>query len=180
MRCVIADPSASMRRILRNTLHRFGIEDIVDAPDGKQALEACDPTVSLLITSWTADGVDGVELAKQLRANPDTAKIPILMVTDRNSKDDVIAARQAGVSEYMLKPFVAEQLRIKLERLSRAAASLESAATAGQEERLASTLPTPSEPTIGDSASGAPAASAPEPTPKAEASPLVEEERKAA
>jgi hypothetical protein len=80
----------------------------------------------------------------------------------------------------MLKPFVAEQLRIKLERLSRAAASLESAATAGQEERLASTLPTPSEPTIGDSASGAPAASAPEPTPKAEASPPVEEERKAA
>ncbi len=180
MRCVIADPSASMRKILRNTLHRFGIEDIVDASDGKQALEACDPTISLLITSWSADGVDGVELAKQVRANPDTAGIPILIVTDRNSKDDIIAARQAGISEYMLKPFVSEQLRAKIERLIRATAAPEGAAIAGQKERPVSALPTPDGKTTDDTNAGAPAESASGPAPAADALPLVEEERKAA
>jgi two-component system, chemotaxis family, chemotaxis protein CheY len=114
---VIAAPSPSMRRILRNTLHRFGIDDIQEFPDGLKALEACTETTSFVITAWTMEGFDGIELAKQLRATPETAHIPILMVTVRNSKDDVIIAREAGISAYMLQPFLAEQFRSKIETL---------------------------------------------------------------
>ena len=117
MRCVIAEPSPSMRRILRNTLHRFGCEDTLEVSDGQKALDGCDANTSLLITSWSVEGIDEIELAKRLRANPETAGIPMLMVTVRNSKDDIIQAREAGISEYMLKPFLAEQLRAKIERL---------------------------------------------------------------
>jgi CheY-like chemotaxis protein len=114
---VIATPSPSMRRILRNTLHRFGIDDVQEFPDGPKALEACTRTTSFLITAWSMEGFDGVELARQLRAAPETAHIPILMVTVRNSKDDVLRAREAGISAYMLQPFVAEQFRSKIEML---------------------------------------------------------------
>jgi len=114
---VIATPSPSMRRILRNTLHRFGIDDIQEFSDGPKAFEACTRTTSFVITAWSMEGFDGVELAKQLRAAPDTAHIPILMVTVRNSKDDVLRAREAGISAYMLQPFLAEQFRSKIEAL---------------------------------------------------------------
>lgn len=114
---VIATPSPSMRRILRNTLHRFGIDDIQEFPDGLKALEACDESTSFIITAWTMEGFDGIELAKQIRATPETSHIPILMVTVRNSKDDVLEARQAGISAYMLQPFMTEQFRAKIEQL---------------------------------------------------------------
>lgn len=114
---VIATPSPSMRRILRNTLHRFGIDDIQEFSDGPKAFEACTGKTSFVITAWSMEGFDGVELARQLRAAPETAHIPILMVTVRNSKDDVLRAREAGISAYMLQPFLAEQFRSKVETL---------------------------------------------------------------
>jgi two-component system, chemotaxis family, chemotaxis protein CheY len=117
MGSVIAAPSPSMRRILRNTLHRFGIDDVQEFSDGLKALEACDESTSFIITAWTMEGFDGIELAKQIRANAETSHIPILMVTVRNSKDDVLEARQAGISAYMLQPFLAEQFRSKIEQL---------------------------------------------------------------
>lgn len=123
MKCVVVDPSPTIRRILRNVLHRNGFTEIVEGSDGRAALEKCDAGTSLVVTSWNVEGVDGIELTKRLRANPDTASIPVLMVTVQSVKDDILIAREAGVNAYLLKPFTAEGLRLRVEQILRPAGS---------------------------------------------------------
>jgi len=118
MKCLIADPSVTQRRAIRNILQESGWEEIAETPDGKQALELClTGGFDLLVTEWNLPGSTGIELVGALRENEATAKLPILMVTDRNGRQDVLDAVRAGVSAYLLKPFSAETLTGKIRQI---------------------------------------------------------------
>jgi len=106
-----------MRRILANALSRAGCEQILQASDGQQALEHCDGATDILVTAWDLPGLSGIELVRRLRANPDTGGIRILMVTTRNTREDVLEAVRAGVDGYLLKPLEPETLRRKIDAL---------------------------------------------------------------
>jgi len=117
MKCLVVDDSGITRRILINSLRAIGFQDIIEATDGAQALEVCTPDVDIVLTDWNMPGMPGVELIRNLRADPKLADIPILLVTARNAKDDVIEAAAVGVNGYIIKPFKPEVLRLKLEEI---------------------------------------------------------------
>ena len=118
MKCLVVDDSATMRRIVINALKTIGYSDVVEAGDGKEALARCDGTIEMVITDWNMPNMGGLELVKVLRANPQTAKTPILMVTTRSVKEDILQAVEAGVSSYILKPFTPQVLKEKLDQIS--------------------------------------------------------------
>jgi two-component system chemotaxis response regulator CheY len=120
MTCLIVDDSDLMRRIYRNAVKDF-CDEILEASDGRAALELLDPRVSLLIADWNMPELGGLELVRQVRANPVTAKVRILMVSARSGRQDVMDAIQAGVNGYVVKPFAIDALRRKVEELLAAA-----------------------------------------------------------
>jgi two-component system chemotaxis response regulator CheY len=103
-----------MRRIVVNALKAVGITDVVEAGDGREALGRASDA-DLVITDWNMPVMGGLELVQALRAAPATAKTPILMLTTRSVKDDIIAAMGAGVSNYVLKPFTPQILKEKID-----------------------------------------------------------------
>lgn len=117
MKCLLVEPSATLRRAVRKALHTIGIDEIVDATDGSHALTLGDASIDLVITEWTVPGVSGIELIRRLRAHPETSKAPVLMLTARNRKHDVLEALHAGVNGYLLKPFTFEGLKLSIETL---------------------------------------------------------------
>ena len=117
MKCMVVDPSATIRRALRNTLQTLGAAEVVEAADGQQALDRADASVDIVVTEWNLPAVSGLDLVKRLRANPETARTRILMLTPRNGKDDVLAALEAGVNAYLLKPFTVDSLKNSVEML---------------------------------------------------------------
>ncbi len=117
MKCLCVDDSATMRRILVNALKTVGFSDVIEAGDGREALAKCDQSVGLVITDWNMPNMGGLDLVKALRANAATAKLPILMVTTRSVKDDIVQAAEAGVNSYILKPFTPEVLKAKIDEV---------------------------------------------------------------
>jgi two-component system chemotaxis response regulator CheY len=117
MKFLIVDDSATMRRIVINTLHRMGHHDVVEAADGAEALAKFCPEVVLVITEWELPAMTGIEFARALRARPDGAAVPILMMTTRGLREDVLEAVQAGVDSYVVKPCTPLGLREKIEHL---------------------------------------------------------------
>jgi two-component system chemotaxis response regulator CheY len=111
-----------MRRVLGNALRGVGCDEVVEAADGKQALERCGRDTDAVVTAWNMPVMGGLELTRHLRASPETTGVRILMVTARNLKQDVLEAVQAGVNGYLLKPFTLEALKLKLEELLQPAA----------------------------------------------------------
>lgn len=117
MKALVVDDSAITRRILVNTLQSIGFTEILEATDGKSALDQLSPGIELIITDWNMPGMAGIELTRTLRQDPEWAKVPILLVTARNMRPDVIEAAQAGVSGYIVKPFTRDMLRTKIEEI---------------------------------------------------------------
>jgi two-component system, chemotaxis family, chemotaxis protein CheY len=117
MKFLIVDESATMRRIIIRSLQRFGFESCVcvEAEDGLDAMERFDPSVSLLITEWNMPRVTGLELTETLRTYG--AEVPVLMVTARSAREDVIRAVEAGVNGYLVKPFAPLILKEKIEQI---------------------------------------------------------------
>lgn len=113
MRFLVVDDSATMRRILVNSLQRIGYDDFVEAASGAEALERLDASVQFIITDWSMPGLSGVELARALRAS--SPSVPVLMVTTRSSREELMAALQAGVSHYIVKPFTPQVLKERIE-----------------------------------------------------------------
>lgn len=114
MKFLVVDDSSTMRRIISNTLKKIGYSDIVEAEDGKVALQKLDSfSIDLIITDWNMPNMDGLTLVKKARAG-DHKNIPILMVTTNAAKEDVIEALKAGVSNYVVKPMTPETLEQKI------------------------------------------------------------------
>ncbi len=117
MKFLVVDDSAVTRRIIVNALSRLGHNDVVEAADGQSALAKCDETIEVIITDWNLPGMSGVEMVRTLRANPAMAQLPVLLVTARNVKQDVVEAAQAGVNAYIVKPFTLEVFEHKLNEM---------------------------------------------------------------
>ena len=121
MKVLAVDDSATMRRIVVNALKAIGHQEVLEAGDGAEALQKCDASVEFVITDWNMPVMGGLELVKALRANDATAKTPILMVTTRSVKEDIMQAVEAGVSGYILMPFTPQVLKEKIEQIMSAA-----------------------------------------------------------
>ena len=115
MRFLVVDDSATMRRILVNSLNRIGYTDILEAGDGREALERFNTSIDFVITDWNMPVLSGLDFARTLRARPDGMHVPVLMVTSRSVKDDIIVAIEAEVNNYIVKPFTPQVLKEKID-----------------------------------------------------------------
>lgn len=114
MRFLVVDDSATMRRIVVNSLQRVGFSDVVEACDGAEALEKL-ASVDFVITDWNMPKVSGAELTRAIRSNDETKQMPLIMVTARSVRDDILTAMEAGVDSYVVKPFTPQVLREKID-----------------------------------------------------------------
>ena len=117
MKFLVVDDSATMRRILVNSLQRIGFTECVEAEDGLQALEKFDASISFVITDWNMPRVSGIDFVRTLRAHASGKTVSILMVTSRGDRDDIAMAMEAGVNNYIVKPFTPQVLKEKIEQL---------------------------------------------------------------
>ena len=117
MKFLVVDDSVTMRRIMINALQRIGYTDVVEADDGAQALAHFDASIGFIITDWNMPVMSGLEFARAVRANPVGHSVPILMVTTRGAREDIVTAVEAGVNNYILKPFTPSVLKEKIDRL---------------------------------------------------------------
>ncbi|CAM3321875.1 chemotaxis response regulator CheY [Rhodothermus bifroesti] len=115
MKFLVVDDSPTMRRIVCNALREIGYTDVIEAGDGVDALEKLEQeTVDFVITDWNMPNMNGLELTRTIRNHSRLSNLPILMVTTRGMKEDVLAAMQARVNNYIVKPFTPEVLREKI------------------------------------------------------------------
>jgi len=123
MRVLVVDDSSTMRRIIANTLRKLGHDEIVEAADGVEALQVVEAgKPDLILTDWNMPKMDGREFVQALRKQPEMRPVPVLMVTTQAEKPDVALALEAGVNDYVVKPFTPEALKEKIEDvLSKAA-----------------------------------------------------------
>ena len=116
MPILVVDDYNTMIRIIRNLLRQLGFEDIDDAPDGSIALSKMHiKRYGLIISDWNMEPMTGYELLKQVRSDPKISTTPFIMVTAESKTENVVAAKQAGVNNYIVKPFNADTLRTKIE-----------------------------------------------------------------
>lgn len=116
MPILIVDDYKTMLRIVRNLLKSLGFENVDEATDGTMALNMLTlKRYGLIISDWNMEPMSGFELLKKVRADEKTKTMPFIMVTAESKTENVIAARQAGVSNYIVKPFNAETLKGKME-----------------------------------------------------------------
>lgn len=122
MRFLVVDDSATMRRIVVNSLQRVGFTDVVEASDGADALEKL-RGVDFVITDWNMPNVSGADLTRTLRARIETRALPVIMVTARSVREDILVAMEAGVDSYVVKPFTPQVLREKIDAVLAARAA---------------------------------------------------------
>jgi two-component system chemotaxis response regulator CheY len=118
LRILVVDDFATMRRIIRNLLQDLGFGSIAEADDGNTAWPMLqNGQYDLLITDWNMPGMPGLELLKSVRADARLARLPVLMLTAEAKREQIVEAAQAGVNGYVIKPFTAETLKSKLEKI---------------------------------------------------------------
>ena len=115
MKILVVDNFATMRKIMRNILKQLDFTNVEDADDGATAIEKLKAdNYDFVITDWNMPQVTGLELLKTIRTDEKTKGIPVLMVTAEADKDNVV---QAGVNDYVVKPFTADVLKDKIDRI---------------------------------------------------------------
>ena len=115
MNVLIVDDYKTMLRIIRNLLKQIGFDNVEEATDGSAALEKLrDRDFSLIISDWNMEPMSGLQLLKEVRADMKLKELPFIMVTAESKSENVIAAKEAGVSNYIVKPFNAATLKGKL------------------------------------------------------------------
>ncbi len=119
MKMLVVDDSPTMRRIVVQMLKRIGYTQIIEAGDGKEALERlkAEGDFRMLLTDWNMPVMNGLELTQAVRSDAQLAKLPILMVTTRNMKQDIITAMRSGVNNYITKPFDPKTIREKIDKV---------------------------------------------------------------
>jgi two-component system, chemotaxis family, chemotaxis protein CheY len=116
MSVLVVDDYSTMIRIIRNLLRQLGFADVDDASDGAAELEKMNAKrYGLVISDWNMEPMTGYDLLCQVRANPDLETTPFIMVTAESKTENVIAAKKAGVDNYIVKPFNAQTLKAKIE-----------------------------------------------------------------
>jgi two-component system, OmpR family, alkaline phosphatase synthesis response regulator PhoP len=117
VKILVADDSSTVRRVVSARLSADG-HDVVEAEDGEQALLlAREERPALVVLDKVMPKLDGFEVVRTLRSDPDTARVLIVMLTDRGGEDDVLDGLGLGVDEYMPKPFSPRELSMRVERL---------------------------------------------------------------
>jgi two-component system, chemotaxis family, chemotaxis protein CheY len=118
MKFLVVDDFSTMRRIIKNLLHDLGYPNVSEADDGKTALPMLQAgDFDFLIADWNMPGMPGLDLIKAVRADTKLAKMPVLMLTAEAKREQIIEAAQAGVNGYVIKPFTAETLKEKLDKI---------------------------------------------------------------
>ncbi len=113
---LVVDDYATMVRILRNLLKQLGYENVDDAADGSAALKKIgEKQYCLIISDWNMEPMTGYDLLRQVRARHETLRLPFIMVTAESKTENVIAAKKAGVNNYIVKPFNAQTLKGKID-----------------------------------------------------------------
>ena len=118
IKILCVDDFATMRRIMKNILKQLGFTNITEADDGTTALEALEKVhYDLIISDWNMPKMTGLDLLKKVRSMDAYKEVPFLMVTAEAQKHNVIEAVKAGVSNYVVKPFTAESIAEKIEKI---------------------------------------------------------------
>jgi two-component system chemotaxis response regulator CheY len=115
---LVVDDFPTMRRIVRSLLKELGFSNVEEAEDGQDALNKLKGGgFDFVVADWNMPNLDGMEMLKQIRADANLSKLPVLMVTAEAKKENIIAAAQAGASGYVVKPFTAATLDEKLNKI---------------------------------------------------------------
>ncbi|MFZ5690412.1 MAG: response regulator [Pseudomonadota bacterium] len=118
MPILVVDDYNTMVRIIRNLLRQVGFRNVDDASDGISALRRLrEKKYALVVSDWNMEPMTGYELLKEMRADPELASVPFIMVTAESKTENVIAAKKAGVSNYIVKPFNAATLKAKIDAI---------------------------------------------------------------
>lgn len=118
MKILIVDDFSTMRRIIKNLLRDLGFTNTQEADDGQTALPLLkNGDFDFLVTDWNMPGMTGIDLLKEVRADAKLASLPVLMVTAEAKRDQIIEAAQAGVNGYVVKPFTAQVLKEKIDKI---------------------------------------------------------------
>ena len=122
LKFLVVDDSVTMRRIVVNSLKNLGYNDYVEAGDGKEALDKLggDSSINFVITDWNMPVLSGLELVKTIRGDDKISSLPVLMVTTRGVKEDIMEALQAKVNNYVVKPFTPQILKEKIDQVLQA------------------------------------------------------------
>lgn len=118
MRVLIVDDFSTMRRIVRNILRQLGFNNVVEADDGSTAWDMLHrEKIDFIVSDWNMPKMTGIELLRKVRASEEFANIPFLMVTAEAQQENIIEAVQAKVSNYIVKPFTADTLKQKIDKI---------------------------------------------------------------
>ncbi len=118
MKILIVDDFSTMRRIIKNILRQLGFTNVQEADDGVTAWPKIQSEpFDLIVTDWNMPKMSGLELLKAIRSDENLKDLPVLMVTAEALKENIIEAVKAGVSNYVVKPFTAETLQEKLQKI---------------------------------------------------------------
>ena len=118
MKILVVDDFSTMRRIVKNLLRDLGYTNTHEADDGNTALPLLKSgNFDFLVTDWNMPGMEGIELLKNVRADPDLKSLPVLMVTAEAKREQIVEAAQAGVNGYVVKPFTAGTLKEKIDKI---------------------------------------------------------------
>ena len=118
MRVLVVDDIATMRRILKNILRQLGFNNVVEADDGTTAWEVLNKDkIEFIVSDWNMPKMTGIDLLRKVRASEEFADLPFLMVTAEAQQENIIEAVQAKVSNYIVKPFTAETMKQKIDKI---------------------------------------------------------------
>ncbi|WOT06266.1 chemotaxis response regulator CheY [Shewanella youngdeokensis] len=118
MKILVVDDFSTMRRIIKNLLRDLGFSNTQEADDGSTALPMLQKgDFDFVVTDWNMPGMQGIDLLKAIRADDNLKHLPVLMVTAEAKREQIIAAAQAGVNGYVVKPFTAATLKEKLDKI---------------------------------------------------------------
>ena len=118
MKILVVDDFSTMRRIIKNLLRDLGFNNTSEADDGNTALPMLqNGSFDFLVTDWNMPGMTGIDLLRAVRADQKLAHMPVLMVTAEQKREQIIEAAKAGVNGYIIKPFTAQTLKEKLDKI---------------------------------------------------------------
>lgn len=118
IKILVVDDFSTMRRIIKNLLRDLGFTNVQEADDGSTALPMLkDGDFDFVVTDWNMPGMQGIDLLREIRKDDNLKHMPVMMVTAEAKKEQIVAAAQAGVNGYIVKPFTAATLKGKLDKI---------------------------------------------------------------